>query len=114
KRLLVCLSEKYPSDNLIPFLQVQQLCYDVTTFPTDQDVLHDNQRHQPDANQLLHIYCRDFLQFQWQVESFLRSEEHTSELQSRFALVCRLLLEKKSLVIESSSSYAHFIISVFI
>src|SRR5699024_9905022 len=71
KRLPVCLSEKYPSDNLIPFLQVQQLCYDVTTFPTNQDVLHDNQRHQPDANQLLDIYCRDFLQFQWQVESFL-------------------------------------------
>src|SRR5690625_6840729 len=27
--------------------------------------------------------------------SFLRSEEHTSELQSRGHLVCRLLLEKK-------------------
>src|SRR5699024_12085665 len=27
--------------------------------------------------------------------SKLRSEEHTSELQSRFDLVCRLLLEKK-------------------
>src|SRR5690606_41847644 len=27
--------------------------------------------------------------------SFLRSEEHTSELQSRENLVCRLLLEKK-------------------
>src|SRR5207249_12093471 len=27
-----------------------------------------------------------------------RSEEHTSELQSRFDLVCRLLLEKKKLV----------------
>src|SRR5699024_12437475 len=26
---------------------------------------------------------------------FFRSEEHTSELQSRFDLVCRLLLEKK-------------------
>src|SRR5699024_12036922 len=26
----------------------------------------------------------------------LRSEEHTSELQSRFDLVCRLLLEKKT------------------
>src|SRR5699024_11456004 len=26
---------------------------------------------------------------------WLRSEEHTSELQSRFELVCRLLLEKK-------------------
>src|SRR5437868_12781781 len=30
------------------------------------------------------------------IQSFrLRSEEHTSELQSRFDLVCRLLLEKK-------------------
>src|SRR2546422_2295346 len=28
-------------------------------------------------------------------ELFLRSEEHTSELQSRLHLVCRLLLEKK-------------------
>src|SRR5207249_7762341 len=28
-------------------------------------------------------------------EDVLRSEEHTSELQSRFDLVCRLLLEKK-------------------
>src|SRR5699024_11983147 len=28
-------------------------------------------------------------------EKALRSEEHTSELQSRFDLVCRLLLEKK-------------------
>src|SRR5207249_9476675 len=27
---------------------------------------------------------------------FQRSEEHTSELQSRFDLVCRLLLEKKN------------------
>src|SRR2546422_7998497 len=29
------------------------------------------------------------------VAAFLRSEEHTSELQSRLHLVCRLLLEKK-------------------
>src|SRR5699024_12411542 len=28
--------------------------------------------------------------------SLFRSEEHTSELQSRFDLVCRLLLEKKN------------------
>src|SRR5699024_12296579 len=28
------------------------------------------------------------------LHTFLRSEEHTSELQSRFELVCRLLLEK--------------------
>src|SRR5687768_17974137 len=29
------------------------------------------------------------------IGDFLRSEEHTSELQSRLHLVCRLLLEKK-------------------
>src|SRR5699024_12845048 len=28
-----------------------------------------------------------------------RSEEHTSELQSRFDLVCRLLLEKKNIIL---------------
>src|SRR5689334_24387888 len=29
------------------------------------------------------------------ISNFSRSEEHTSELQSQFHLVCRLLLEKK-------------------
>src|SRR5256884_607555 len=33
-----------------------------------------------------------------------RSEEHTSELQSRLHLVCRLLLEKKKRAIQTSSS----------
>src|SRR5437016_8563148 len=33
-----------------------------------------------------------------QIESALRSEEHTSELQSLTNLVCRLLLEKKNLL----------------
>src|SRR5699024_11774664 len=32
--------------------------------------------------------------------SITRSEEHTSELQSRFDLVCRLLLEKKKRMLE--------------
>src|SRR2546429_5726775 len=31
----------------------------------------------------------------WRLTSCVRSEEHTSELQSRLHLVCRLLLEKK-------------------
>src|SRR5438067_4285161 len=35
-----------------------------------------------------------------------RSEEHTSELQSRFDLVCRLLLEKKKIYIKYSTSMA--------
>src|SRR5699024_11768841 len=33
--------------------------------------------------------------FRTKTDSKFRSEEHTSELQSRFDLVCRLLLEKK-------------------
>src|SRR5438309_6280894 len=31
------------------------------------------------------------------IQSHIRSEEHTSELQSQFHLVCRLLLEKKKI-----------------
>src|SRR3712207_8834844 len=38
--------------------------------------------------------------------SIHRSEEHTSELQSRQYLVCRLLLEKKKLIIGCFSSTA--------
>src|SRR5947209_17159702 len=36
-----------------------------------------------------------FLARDGQLKEFARSEEHTSELQSRQYLVCRLLLEKK-------------------
>src|SRR5438067_6475460 len=41
----------------------------------------------------------------------IRSEEHTSELQSRFDLVCRLLLEKKkhtSRTFRVFSTFSHF------
>src|SRR2546429_2512753 len=36
-----------------------------------------------------------------------RSEEHTSELQSRLHLVCRLLLEKKKKIMKLMSSGKH-------
>src|SRR5438067_3794122 len=42
-----------------------------------------------------------------------RSEEHTSELQSRFELVCRLLLEKKKYNDVLSSSHGHIISILF-
>src|SRR2546429_5569311 len=35
----------------------------------------------------------------------LRSEEHTSELQSRLHLVCRLLLEKKKNILKETISH---------
>src|SRR5437868_12088175 len=38
---------------------------------------------------------------------FVRSEEHTSELQSRFDLVCRLLLEKKKIQTQQQLLIAH-------
>src|SRR3712207_8811101 len=38
----------------------------------------------------------------WLVDRVLRSEEHTSELQSRQYLVCRLLLEKKKIQFNDS------------
>src|SRR5436305_11863051 len=47
-------------------------------------------------------------------ERLRRSEEHTSELQSRPHLVCRLLLEKKKLhAISSSSASYSFLLTLF-
>src|SRR5438067_8070306 len=46
-----------------------------------------------------------------QRDAGLRSEEHTSELQSRFDLVCRRLLEKKnpkpSMTVDVSATFVH-------
>src|SRR5687768_18181921 len=39
------------------------------------------------------------------LDAGLRSEEHTSELQSRLHLVCRLLLEKKKKIFQQSSCF---------
>src|SRR5699024_12841913 len=46
------------------------------------------------ATSVCFINCDGSRRFSGDSES--RSEEHTSELQSRFDLVCRLLLEKKN------------------
>src|SRR5438874_8637633 len=49
----------------------------------------------PDGGLRLHERDCSTASRQWQSRLPLRSEEHTSELQSRRDLVCRLLLEKK-------------------
>src|SRR2546429_9317297 len=52
--------------------------------------------HHHVARQLAHLHALGrALQLGHEVEAGQRSEEHTSELQSRLHLVCRLLLEKK-------------------
>src|SRR5699024_12008019 len=44
-----------------------------------------------------------------------RSEEHTSELQSRFDLVCRLLLEKKNIKLQISCiSWSDITVALYI
>src|SRR2546422_7768854 len=57
-----------------------------------------------DIYPMLHLLLREDLTAnllerlrQGRLDALLRSEEHTSELQSRLHLVCRLLLEKKKL-----------------
>src|SRR2546422_7538656 len=42
-----------------------------------------------------------------------RSEEHTSELQSRLHLVCRLLLEKKN-ILSQCAEYTHTVNSKYV
>src|SRR2546429_5085082 len=42
-----------------------------------------------------------------EIMAYRRSEEHTSELQSRLHLVCRLLLEKKKHSLSDSSTVVH-------
>src|SRR5437868_9819355 len=46
----------------------------------------------------LHLGGRAKARFDSDTAPYHRSEEHTSELQSRFDLVCRLLLEKKKII----------------
>src|SRR5699024_12725177 len=49
----------------------------------------------PDVPASVRAHCLAGGTGSWRRAAALRSEEHTSELQSRFDLVCRLLLEKK-------------------
>src|SRR5438105_6691794 len=78
--LLIC--RRPPSSTLFPY---------TTLFRSHDDAEHSEQHdHAVVQHQLLGERQR--------LESDrLRSEEHTSELQSRVDLVCRLLLEKKKI-----------------
>src|SRR5947209_5449672 len=57
-------------------------------------------RRKLDGHASTRLACRDLLS--WASRS-ARSEEHTSELQSRQYLVCRLLLEKKNVAIHQQA-----------
>src|SRR3712207_7730085 len=54
------------------------------------------------------VFAAVFASFYLGVLGVGRSEEHTSELQSRQYLVCRLLLEKKNSILSSDLSSIFF------
>src|SRR3712207_9134612 len=81
-----------PRSTLFPYTTLfrssaSRMCLDWRSTPRHHGSAgrHTGGRHRSSYSHLLQCWC-------WRM---LRSEEHTSELQSRQYLVCRLLLEKK-------------------
>src|SRR5689334_24704121 len=64
-------------------------------------------RQQHVAEELACRPARPMLQRNREAHFVLRSEEHTSELQSQFHLVCRLLLEKKKKIHNNADGAPH-------
>src|SRR5699024_11244934 len=96
------------------FVKSDQLSYSIDTFQfhhiKDDRYLHESNYISNESHVLQRIEHSILAQALFQkgdgktkpiprlkdgLSNVLRSEEHTSELQSRFDLVCRLLLEKK-------------------
>src|SRR5699024_1033149 len=67
---------------------------------TEKKVRRERMGHIKLVVPIVHIWF--FKSLPNKIGYLLRSEEHTSELQSRFDLVCRLLLEKKKKEIKST------------
>src|SRR5438874_5990192 len=59
------------------------------------EIAHDDERYEMIRRLLSRAYEEELPLADAMAATFARSEEHTSELQSRRDLVCRLLLEKK-------------------
>src|SRR5260370_10276975 len=83
-------STLFPYTTLFRSSQMNSLRQDHCCYPTE---------HRQDGNPTRHAHERGSIDLRlragWLFESQIRSEEHTSELQSHLNLVCRLLLEKK-------------------
>src|SRR5687768_17649784 len=70
--------------------QVSLVCREYFQYPTTTTVTIVNALEKNNAPQV--AFCSIWFNIWMKIR---RSEEHTSELQSRLHLVCRLLLEKK-------------------
>src|SRR5689334_23865102 len=73
----------------------------VPSRPAGHVRLRDPSRRTPEAGERARERRVVAVDVVGEVDRAVRSEEHTSELQSQFHLVCRLLLEKKNIMQES-------------
>src|SRR5207249_8642192 len=97
----------HPTSTLFPYTTLfRSIVVTTWAWGTEKQYLHDliaSDRRNPTVNANGPLYgspeystdSYPILDPKTNTVSFFRSEEHTSELQSRFDLVCRLLLEKK-------------------
>src|SRR2546422_1254575 len=81
-----------PRSTLFPYTTLFRsldLAFELRVLDSLEDFFEDRPRRVPLRDQIVAAHERHGLHL------LRRSEEHTSELQSRLHLVCRLLLEKK-------------------
>src|SRR5947209_11275272 len=89
-----------PGSTLFPYTTLFR-SESTTTRPLTVHVIADHDVRREDRDALVRMAARhevsvQFIDVDTAQLADLRSEEHTSELQSRQYLVCRLLLEKKN------------------
>src|SRR5690348_17558381 len=87
-----------PRSTLFPYTTLFRSWYEKARRVRQADATTPRARFGSLANNIanLHRRMKNFELAVREVEDAIRSEEHTSELQSPVHLVCRLLLEKKN------------------
>src|SRR5689334_24593045 len=100
--LFLLLIPRSPRSTLFPYTTLfRSLPEHDQTFLRSSDRARSNRKKPSDRNQSSRSEAQNTL------SHLRRSEEHTSELQSQFHLVCRLLLEKKKATSAVSSDVPH-------
>src|SRR3712207_8147529 len=85
-----------PRSTLFPYTTLFRSHEDISDRKRAEDALRQSEAREREKAQELERTLRQLKRTQAQlIQAEKRSEEHTSELQSRQYLVCRLLLEKK-------------------